>query len=94
VLTLRHLPTPSPLADYAAVSVTSPPSAGTRGGSASRPTPRAILERLRWHAAPEPIVLMAPLEVVVLQEPVEVTPDLGRLEIPGRAPGHPEALIE
>jgi hypothetical protein len=39
VFTLRHLPTPSPLADYSAVAVTSSPSGGTRGGSSVRPSP-------------------------------------------------------
>jgi hypothetical protein len=34
------------------------------------------------------------LEVVILQEAVEVTLNLGGLEIPGGSPGDPEALVE
>src|SRR5262245_16030617 len=37
---------------------------------------------------------MTPLEVVVLQEAVKVTLNLGRFEIPGGAAGDTEALVE
>jgi len=37
LFTLRHLPTPSLPVDYAAMSVTPSPSAGTRGRSSARP---------------------------------------------------------
>src|SRR5262249_44377879 len=45
-------------------------------------------------SAAQAVALVAPLEVVVLQEPIQITLNLGRLQIPGRPARDPEALVE
>jgi hypothetical protein len=53
-----------------------------------------LAKRLRRCTATEAVALVAALEVVVLQEPIEVTMNLDRLQAPGGTAGHAEALVE
>src|SRR5262245_27021469 len=62
---------------------------GRQLGAAQR-----VLQGLGRRPATEAVSLVTSLEVVVRQEPIQVTLNLGRLEIPGRPARHPEALVE
>jgi hypothetical protein len=53
-----------------------------------------LAQRLRRRAAAEAIALAAASEIVVLEEDIEVTLDLGWLEVPRHPARHAEALVE
>jgi len=55
---------------------------------------QCLSKSLRRCSSVEPMALMAPLQVVALQEPVEISLDFGRLDVSGRRARHPEALIQ
>jgi len=53
-----------------------------------------LAQRLRRRLALEPVPLVAPLEIGIREEAIQIALGLGRREIPGLPSLHAEALVE